>query len=505
MFFPLGHDTRIQRFPYVTVGIIALNVIVFLLTQASESGQAKRIRHKELDIMQRIEDIDPNYVERRTLEKTIEDPRYKHLKDDSDIQRQLEEYKKDLTEEKQERIRELEKDFENVKNERIAYHWGFVPARWNFISMITYAFLHGGWFHIIGNMLFLWIFGTALEDKWGPYVYTGFYFLGAIAGATLHGIVEGRADIPMIGASGAIFALCGAFMYRFYKTKVLMGWIIWIFFYFRTGKFNVPAWVVMLLYFLDNLASLYLYQGSGQGTAFGAHVGGFLFGLAVAVLVGQLGLEKKYLAPKYDLEGEEHIVPEEYQNALQQIQRGELDAALINLQATLNREKDYLPALSEIFKIYLIKKDQNAAIDMATRVVDGFLKLDEVSFATDTYRRLQKEFSNVSLKPAIQFRIADALVKLGSYHEAAVAYRNLSTNHPGGVMAQKALLACGNILTDKMGEHQNAMNVFKYLAKTYPQSDFLDYAKQCYNRARQALQAQSGGIAPGDPGNTGQV
>jgi len=499
--FPVGHETRIQRIPYVTVGIIALNVIVFLIGLGIQSNEDNSIKVKELDIRAKIEAIDPNYFQRKRMEKLFEDPRYKHLKDDPEIQKQIEGYKKELTEEQKERIEGLEKEYERLPEMRFNYRWGFVPARWSFINMVTSAFLHGGWMHIIGNMLFLWIFGTALEDKWGPYVYTGFYLMGAVAASAMHGFVESGSEIPEIGASGAIMACCGAFMYRFYNTKVIMGWAVWIFLHIRRGRFRVAAWVVTLIYFLEDLASLFISRSMGGGgtVAYGAHVGGFLFGFIVAVVLGQFGLEKKYLAPKYDLDGEEHIVPEEYQNALQQIQRGELDAALINLQATLVKEKDYLPALGEIFKIYLAKKDQNAAIDMGTRVVDGFLKLDEAPLATDTYFKLVKEFPNASLKPAIQFRIADALTRAASYRDAAIAYRNLATNHPGGAMAQKALLACGNILTDKMGEHQNAMNVFKYLAKTYPQSDLLEYAKQSYNRAKKALQAQGGGLA--EPGN----
>ena len=206
-----------------------------------------------------------------------------------------------------------------------------------------------------------------------------------------------------------------------------------------------------------------------------------------AFAFSQFAIEKKYLKPRYDIDGEEHVLPPEFLRAMEMLVQGSTDAALTNLQAALAKEPGYLPALTEIYKIYLKKNDRSGAIEFGSQVVDGLTKLGEPPQAIEMYYKLLEPFPDASLKPAIQFRIADSLVKHGQFREAAVAYRNLATNNPGGAMAQKALLMCGNILTDKVKDHKNAINVYRYLAKTYPQSDFLEYAKQGYDRAQKAL------------------
>lgn len=325
----------------------------------------------------------------------------------------------------------------------------------------------------------------------GPIYYTLFYLGGAISASLLFGLTSLDSDIPMVGASGAISAACGAFMLRFYKTKITMAVILMIFIIPKElGRFKISAWVLLLFYFLKDFIFLGLSSGGATtGVAYGAHVGGGLFGIGVALAMSQLGLEEKYLK-KYDLEGEEHIVPEEYLAACDQIGKGDLDGALKNLQATLAKETGYLPALTEMFKVHMTKKNQQAASNVCTKVVDGYLKLDDSKHAVDNYYKLLKEFPDASLLPAIQFRLADVLTKRNEFREAAIAYRNLATKHPGGAMAQKALLSCGNLLTDKVGEHQNAINVFRYLAKTYPQSEFVQYAKQGFERAQEALKRE---------------
>ncbi len=165
------------------------------------------------------------------------------------------------------------------------------PEPWG-VSWITAMFLHGSWDHILGNMLFLAIFGKNVEDAYGPLRYLLFYFAGGFAammtqaGMTLWFGTAADGRTPNLGASGAIAAVLGAYFVLYPGSRVTT----WIFPIFLV---KIPAWVYLGLWFLYQLveADFGLFHASvnGGGTAFFAHVGGFIFGLLVTRLLIRAG------------------------------------------------------------------------------------------------------------------------------------------------------------------------------------------------------------------------
>jgi membrane associated rhomboid family serine protease len=159
------------------------------------------------------------------------------------------------------------------------------PEPWG-ISWFTAMFMHGSWDHILGNMLFLAIFGKNVEDAFGHMRYLLFYVAGgfvAIMTQTLVTLVAGtgaEAHVPTLGASGAIAAVLGAYYVLFPDSKVLTLVLVFL--------VRIPAWVFLGVWFLFQLIEgnfgLFSAGANGGGTAFFAHIGGFLFGLAVARL-----------------------------------------------------------------------------------------------------------------------------------------------------------------------------------------------------------------------------
>ncbi len=154
--------------------------------------------------------------------------------------------------------------------------------RKNWLASIFVAmFLHEGWLHIGGNMLFLWIFGNNIEDRLGPIRYLLFYFAGGIAAFALQFALDPNSAIPTLGASGAIAAVLGAYIVAYPRARVLTL----VFFFFIT-LVELPAYVLLGVWFL-----LQLVSGVGQlgtnvngGVAYWAHVGGFGFGLLTGFL-----------------------------------------------------------------------------------------------------------------------------------------------------------------------------------------------------------------------------
>lgn len=160
-------------------------------------------------------------------------------------------------------------DFENIINT-----YGFTPADFVLITLFTSMFLHGSIGHIFGNMWFLFIFGDNVEDKFGKMKYILFYIAAGVAAALVHYLSDTGSAIPTIGASGAISGILGAYVVLFPHAKVHT---IGPFF----QRFPLPAYAMLGLWFALQFLGLF---GSGGGIAFFAHIGGFVFGAAIALV-----------------------------------------------------------------------------------------------------------------------------------------------------------------------------------------------------------------------------
>jgi membrane associated rhomboid family serine protease len=167
--------------------------------------------------------------------------------------------------------------------DRLTRVWGLVPSNlmahpataW--VTIFTAMFLHGGWLHILSNMWVLYIFGDNVEDRMGSGRYLFFYLLSGVAAALLESFVLAGSNVPMIGASGAIAGVLGAYLISFPRARVAS--IVPIFFIFTI--IEIPATIFLLFWFVLQLFSgLFTLEGSsGSGIAWWAHVGGFLFGM----------------------------------------------------------------------------------------------------------------------------------------------------------------------------------------------------------------------------------
>jgi membrane associated rhomboid family serine protease len=159
-------------------------------------------------------------------------------------------------------------------------------------TLLTHAFLHGSWAHLLGNLVFLWVFGDNVEDRLGHLRFLAFYLLGAAVGALAHALVTPDPRVPLIGASGAISAVLGAYV-RFFPTRRVQAVVVplvlpWLALrvLFGVGPFflwTLPAWSYLgywaLVQVWEGVAGLHVIGG---GVAWWAHVGGFAFGLALA-------------------------------------------------------------------------------------------------------------------------------------------------------------------------------------------------------------------------------
>ena len=143
--------------------------------------------------------------------------------------------------------------------------------------LITSMFLHGSWMHLIGNMWFLWIFGNNVEDSMGRLRFIAFYLLSGLAAALGQVITGPSSIIPMVGASGAISGVMGAYLVLYPRVRVYA--LVPIFIFFTT--IALPAWVMLGYWFFIQLVSGLLSSGEIGGVAFWAHIGGFMAGVVL--------------------------------------------------------------------------------------------------------------------------------------------------------------------------------------------------------------------------------
>lgn len=174
--------------------------------------------------------------------------------------------------------------------ELLVYQYGAIPAVVTgqtglppeltalpgYLTLFTSMFLHGGWMHLIGNMLYLWIFGNNVEDAMGHLRFVVFYLLSGVVAAYAHILTDPTSTIPMVGASGAISGVLGAYLLLFPRAQVLVLLPLGL----VSRMMHVPAWIVLGLWFGMQLLSGGASLGrQGGGVAFFAHVGGFVAGM----------------------------------------------------------------------------------------------------------------------------------------------------------------------------------------------------------------------------------
>lgn len=175
--------------------------------------------------------------------------------------------------------------------------YGVVPAHFRPVTLVTSMFLHGGWSHIIGNMLFLWAFGKSLEDAMGHSKFLAFYMICGVAAGIAHVAMNSFTTLPTVGASGAIAGVMGAYLIKFPRAKIHTLVFLFIF----VTMADIPAAFILVYWFLTQLFSEYgsitQTQVVNGGVAYAAHIGGFITGM---ILVQFMSARTRYY-PRRDI------------------------------------------------------------------------------------------------------------------------------------------------------------------------------------------------------------
>ena len=349
MIIPIGHaESATRRWPWVTFALAGLCVLVFLGTDASvpappDPGEALAEaatywrEHAYLEPAPEIQrdvgyDVPPN--QRSQYLALLRDQSWNDMPEDPD-QVEAQQAKLDrLTE----RALSGPAADEVVSADHPYWRFGLVPGSAGLATLVSHQFLHGGWLHLIGNLFLLLLIAPAIEDRWGRPLFLGFYLLGGVAGGVIH-LAMSDDPRPMIGASGAIAAVLGAFAVRFAQTPMRFAYFFFIGFRILRGTFEARAWVMLGVWFANELLQAW-WSGAGglsDGTAYWAHVGGFACGAGAAFALIRSGIVERFIEPKLEEKVTLARGNPVVQQALEARERGEPEAAWTLLEAEARR------------------------------------------------------------------------------------------------------------------------------------------------------------------------
>jgi membrane associated rhomboid family serine protease len=276
--FPIKDNIPTDRFPVVTVALILINVAVFLIFQQPTGFSGVN---------------DRKVVEYGTIPYELTHPG-RHCALGSAL-----ENGRLLSPTGETRHARVACQGQAVQTDAGPEPVRSVPDRTpTWVTAFTSMFMHGGFLHIIGNMLFLWIFGNNVEDSMGRPRFVVYYLLGGLAALAGQVLFAWNSTAPTIGASGAVAAVLGGYILLFPRARVLT--VVFIIFFFTL--IELPAVVMLGLWFLQQLyfsaAELSDPLGQGGGVAYWAHIGGFVFGL---LLIRAFAIRRKQAPPRFPL------------------------------------------------------------------------------------------------------------------------------------------------------------------------------------------------------------
>jgi membrane associated rhomboid family serine protease len=274
-----------------------------------------------------------------------------------------------------------------LEDRDLALRFAWAPDEGVSLDLILYAFVHAGWLHLVGNMLFLWLAGLAIEDRWGHAAMAGFYLAAAVAAAYAYALWHPGTEIRLVGASGAVAGCMGAFLVAYARVKIRLAYLFWFPGRSYWGTFEARALYALPLWFLEEAFHSY-FEAGGGGVAHSAHVGGFVFGVAVGLALKHSGVEQKHLMLADEVEEEWTERNPELEEGLVFERGGQKSAALGNFRRVLAREPGHPVARSHGLDCAIELRKPEIVRELAEPAMRDLLRDGDRDAATALYTRL---------------------------------------------------------------------------------------------------------------------
>jgi membrane associated rhomboid family serine protease len=467
-FVPIGNEnSTVRRLPWITFSIMAVNVVVFYVTLPVVGSQLDELdklgnkigqfigKHQELlgdeDIREKLSEIG-------MLSKVEGDAITEQLNTSPETDTQYKEWLRGIEGQKlREELDQKLTAFKVAAQDSLWYKYGLAPnGNWKPHQLITAAFLHGGTLHLFFNMIFFFAVAFSLEDLWGRGVFLGFYLLSAAA-SCVPSLVN-PVVVPSIGASGAISATMGAFLFRLPKTKIKLCcipaitpiWWLRLLCGFKQLIVMVPGYVYLASYFLAQVVSWYFDKkaGSVSNVAYSVHIAGFIFGAGFALVMKFTKYEEEHINPKIEAMVSFSAAPAVSQ-ALEALDKGDAVMAERKLRAHLSKQPDDTNALLAAIQVYQQSENFERLNAMYGRLIRQHLANQDKEAALYAYDSLLSAFPDNNVAPRIAVRdwisICEYLRESDMNREAAVEYQRLVEACPQDALTARAAVQGGEV------------------------------------------------------------
>jgi len=490
---PVTGKINRRNLPVVTIGLILVNCLVFFIFQ---SNQVNQYREAEgyyftsglagIELSRFIQyrnpsadtQVDPAILERMSEDQIIQ--LYRQMREDGDFIEKLR---------NAEIITPRDPDYENWKHLRSKYErlqskivsvkYGFIPAEARPITFFSYMFLHGGFEHLLGNMVFLWLVACMIEMGSSRIFCAATYILTGLGAAGLFWLLNPQNGIHLVGASGSIAGLMGAFCLLYGRKKVKFFYSLGIYF----NYFKAPAIIILPIWILKEI--FFLYADDISNVAYEAHLGGLICGAPL----GLLGLllfrtgEKNILSPD---EAPDEISPL-IEKALAHVSQLDMDAASRLLEQALAKDPGHVAAMTHLFNIYKNSPDDPRFHEIARQLL---VRLSSESALHPTAGKVFEEYIRLTRSPCLSadlyLRMISVLAGLGVTERAERIMAMLLKQKPDlpGIPAALLKLAEGFRRKGMGAKHQKCLML---LGQRYPGSSESQIARKNLQNPNQPL------------------
>ena len=469
--------------PFVTVTIIIINCLVFFLFQAGESDKQNDASHYYFDsglvgievprymayceghLQGSADLLDPQQLDEDTLVRY-----YLEMQRDSIFLKKLRSDEIIIPSDPQyARWKYLRSKYDHKWSQIISIRYGFRPAYRSLLTAFTYMFLHGSAGHLFGNMIFLWIVGCMLEMGLGRLVYSGLYVFSGLVAAGLFGLIYMDSTIPVVGASGAIAGLMGAFAVLFGKKKVKIFYSLG--FYFNYLK--IPA-IILLPIWIGN-EFFQLFFGNARQVAYVAHIGGLIGGAVFGLFILQFRMSLN--RDIFNETPEDEIAPL-MEKALKHIAELDMETGCKLLNQLLVKDPGNIDALTHLFNIYKLDPENEDFHRTAKTLI---FRLSRNYHTYEKANKIYHEYINHTrqprLTPQLYVQLSAMYSAMGHMENAVKILTFLIKKLPDSPGIPTALLKLAGAYQHN-GKAQMGNKCLELLCRKYPESNEAQVAKR---------------------------
>ncbi len=422
MLIPIGQESNtVRRVPWVTFVIMGLCVIIHILNMSA-------INEFEGKLFSVYNEIYEYYTSHPYLE--LED----ELKKTFSITEQTEEILKSMTEDKggsvyaEEQRKEEQAYLDNLVEELHYtqknlpfYKYGLVPKKKTLVGLFGHMFLHVDWWHLLGNLLYLYLLGPFIEDAWGKPIYAVFYLGTGILAALAFALHYPGSGVPMVGASGAISGVMGGFLIRYWHARIRY---FYIFSLIVRGTFTAPAWVMLPVGFIMEFINASIMDsiapgGGGGGVAHWVHVWGYIFGAAAALLIKFTKIEEKFVAPKVEAQttyvNKSYVA---YEDAMQVLATGDKEKAFAILIDAARKDTSNQDVIESLWNTALDMGRIDEVAPFLSRLIEREVQQARLEQALSHYRQLRSQVPVTRFSSHTKIKIFEQTIETRDLEEA---------------------------------------------------------------------------------------